>query len=329
MASINEATDEKNKMYKRATCAALLFFSVSSTLCAQASKSRDGSYAYDTFVIPFAAESLKCVVSTVMECGTGGSFKGSEFKVQRFLKFSIPAACYFVSNNCMLYIIRELGGVTFQVTNNLKILSTGVLMRLFLGRKLTWLQWKALIILAVGCTVTQFKSCERADVKIHLDQNLIMRGFGYAMIVLNAFASGAGGVVSEKLLKGSRQTQESIHMQNAQLYLFGAVFGLVAIRYNNLSKSIDNGKEDSYGVLSMFDGFNPYAFAAVLSLAATGLLVSVILKYMDNFVKCFVAAVSMFLVALFDALMRDEHPTLQLFCGVTLTCLALEQYYFS
>lgn len=158
MTLLNEETSDKEKMYKHATCAALLFFSVSSTLCAQASKSFDGSYAYDTFVIPFAAESLKCVVSIALECGTGGLVKGSEFKVQRFLTFSIPAACYFVSNNCMFYIIRELGGVTFQVTNNLKILSTGLLMRLFLGRKLTWLQWKALIVLAVGCAVTQFKS---------------------------------------------------------------------------------------------------------------------------------------------------------------------------
>jgi len=79
--------------------------------------------------------------------------------VQIFLAFSIPVVCYFVSN--MLYVIRELAGVTFQVTNKLEILSTGLLMRLFLGRKLTWLQWKALIALAVGCTVTQFKSCER------------------------------------------------------------------------------------------------------------------------------------------------------------------------
>ena len=164
---------------------------MSSTLCAQASKSLDGSYAYDTFVIPFSAESLKCVVSIALECGTGVSLKGRELKVQRFLTFSIPAACYFVSN--MLYVIRELAGVTFQVTNNLKILSTGLLMRLFLGRKLTWLHWKALNegVLAVGCAVTQFKSCARDDATISLDQNFIRQALGYAMVFLNPFASQA------------------------------------------------------------------------------------------------------------------------------------------
>lgn len=177
--------------------------------------------------------------------------------------------------------------------------------------------------------MTQFKSCARDDAKISLDQNFMRQALGYSMVFLNAFASGTGGVVSEKLLKGSRQTQESIHVQNAQLYFFGAVFGLVAIRYNDLSKSIDDWEKHSYGVLSMFEGFNSYAFAAVLSLAASGLLVSFILKYMDNFVKCFVAAVSMLLVALFDALMRGEQPSFQLFCGITLTCIALEQYYFA
>ena len=49
------------------------------------------------------------------------------WSLQRFLSFAIPGFCYFVSNNCMFLIIRELGPTTFQITNNLKILSTGVL----------------------------------------------------------------------------------------------------------------------------------------------------------------------------------------------------------
>ena len=317
---------EKSKVHRVLVCGALLFFTVSSTLCTQASKSTDGSYAYNTFVIPFVAESLKFFISIGLELVYGS--KEAEFDVQRFLRFSIPASCYFISNNCMFYIIKELGGVTFQVTNNLKIISTGLLMQLFLRRRLRWSQWKSLVILAVGCAVTQLKVCDFSDTRLSVDRNAMERGFGYAMILMNAFASGAGGVISEILLKGSRQ-QVSIHRQNAQLYFFGAAFGIVAIRQNSSFESMYVRNEYSYSIISIFDGFNLFAYAAILSLAASGLFVSIVLKYMDNFVKCFVAAVSMLLVAMCDMLIWNEPPTLQFFLGVTLTCIALEQYYFS
>jgi drug/metabolite transporter (DMT)-like permease len=58
----------------------------------------------------------------------------------------------------MFYIIRYLGAATFRVMSNLKVLSTGifgVFMCVFLDRKLSWMQWKALITLVIGCMVTR------------------------------------------------------------------------------------------------------------------------------------------------------------------------------
>jgi hypothetical protein len=81
------------------------------------------------------------------------------------------------------------------------------------------------------------------------------------------------------------------------------------MRYNDLSKIID--------------------YRENITTSSTELLVSFVLKYTDDFVKCFVAAVSILLVALFNALMRDEQQSFQLFYDATLTCIALEQYYFS
>ena len=63
---------------------------------------------------------------------------GEEYSWPSLLLYSVPALCYFVSNNCTFYINRELGPTTFQVTNNLKTLSTAILMRFVLSCKLTW-----------------------------------------------------------------------------------------------------------------------------------------------------------------------------------------------
>lgn len=296
-------------LFKLGSCTALLFFSVGSTLFAEASKSENGTYPYNSFMIPCTVEAVKLCVSTALLVlsRASGDIGAIQLQPAKFAMFALPALCYFVSNNCMFYIIKDLGPTTFQITNNLKVLSTGVLMRVFLGRKLTWLQWKALVLLVLGSAVTQLRSGTPSKEK--------RSGFGYTMVIMNSLASGAGGVISEKLLKGGNGTApESIHLQNVQLYFFGLSFGL-ASSWPNMST---NG---------VFDGFNFWAYATVMSLSLAGLLVSLILKYLDNFAKCFVAALAIFFVA--AAQVASESNILQpnLVIGIVLTCMALEQYH--
>ena len=79
----------------------------------------------------------------------------------------------------------------------------------------------------------------------------------------------------------------------------------------------------------IFAGFNTFAYATVATLTICGLLVSFILKYIDNVAKCFVAALSMICIAFIDATLKQEALSLQLVLGILLTCIALEQYNFS
>ena len=62
------------------------------------------------------------------------------------------------------------------------------------------------------------------------------------------------------------------------------------------------------------------------ALTLAGLLVSFILKYLDNFAKCFVAALSIVFVAVLHSLMQGVGTGLHLIIGIVLTCMALEQY---
>ena len=118
-------------------------------------------------------------------------FKGEvpavSFEPMKTAFFALPALCYFISNNCMFVIIRELGPTTFQIMNNLKVLATGVLMHVFLGRKLTWIRWKALLMLVLGSCVTQLRTEEEPSGS----------ELGYILVVVNSFVSGAGGVISD------------------------------------------------------------------------------------------------------------------------------------
>ena len=296
------------------SCATLLIFSVSATILAEASKNSDGTYPYNTFVVPLTVEAVKLLASA-SQVGYH-SFRGQRqienFTPSSFSLYVVPALCYFISNNCMFFIIRELGPSTFQVTNNLKVLSTAVFMRALLSRKLTWLQVKALILLVCGSALTQSNHSTSPEDSKH-------SWFGYTMVIANATAAGIGGVYSERLLKGSKsQRTDSIHWQNCQLYFFGALFGIISL-------SADNKLE----IFHLFKGFNLAAYLTVIVLAACGLLVSFILKYLDNFAKCFVGALSMIAVAIIHAFMTSEGVSLNLGIGITLTCIAIEQYNLS
>ena len=197
-------------------------------------------------------------------------------------------------------------------------------MRVFLDRKLSWMQWKALIMLVIGCMVTQLSAkvveAGHAVQKSHLA--------GYVLVFVSAVASGAGGVFSERLLKGSSSKkqkfyckEDSIHWKNMQLYLFGMLFGVVSL--------LTDAKSTSLPGQNLFDGFNMFAYATVATLAICGLLVSFILKYLDNVAKCFCAAFSMLCVALLDSAIKQEMIPLRVALGIILTGLALEQYNLS
>tara|TARA_B110000003_G_scaffold244904_1_gene254326 strand:+ start:361 stop:1413 length:1053 start_codon:yes stop_codon:yes gene_type:complete len=316
------------RLLKVASCVLLLFSSVSATIFTEASKLEDGTYPYNTFVIPCAVEAVKLVASSALfvreRVARGELQTPLGLTIRGFAAYAFPSFCYFVSNNCMFHIIRHLGASTFQIMNNLKVLSTGVFMYIFLNRKLSWMQWKALIMLVIGCMVTQLSA--RAVEGGNADEQSSLAG--YVLVFVSAVASGAGGVFSERLLKGQGTEQQksnreidSIHWKNMQLYLFGMMFGVVSLHMD--------AKVASLPARNLFDGFNAFAYGTVVTLAICGLLVSFILKYLDNVAKCFCAALSMLCVALLDSAMKHEAIPLRVTLGIVLTGLALEQYNLS
>ena len=301
-------------LQKLTSCVLLLFFSVSATIFTEVSKLKDGTYPYNTFVIPCAVEAMKLVASSAMLVRERVTRRKSQtplgFTIRVFAAYAFPAFCYFVSNNCMFYIIRELGPTTYQLTNNLKLFATAYLMRVFLARKLSWMKWKALLLLFIGSV-----NAEIADNEVTVQ----LRGsfFGYLIVILSCFAAGCGGILSEKFLKGTPDARitVSIHWQNIQLYFFGVVFGLVSLLFNKVDLS--NG---------VFHGFNLAAYTAVFTMTVSGLSVSFILKYVDSIAKCFVMVVSTLCVACIQSSMVHENIPPRLILSAVITYLAVDQY---
>ncbi|XP_011016332.1 PREDICTED: CMP-sialic acid transporter 4-like, partial [Populus euphratica] len=121
---------------------------------------RAGKYEYSVTTANFMVETLKCALSLAALARTWKkegvtednrlSTTFDEVKV-----YPIPAALYLVKNLLQYYIFAYVNAPGYQILKNLNIISTGVLYRIILKRKLSEVQWAGFILLCAGCTTAQ------------------------------------------------------------------------------------------------------------------------------------------------------------------------------
>jgi UDP-sugar transporter A1/2/3 len=77
-------------------------------------------------------------------------------------KLSIPAILYVIQNNLQYVAASNLDVATFQVTYQMKILTTAFFSVLLLGKRLSSVKWLSLLLLAVGVGIVQIQSTGQA-----------------------------------------------------------------------------------------------------------------------------------------------------------------------
>uniref|UniRef100_A0A2I2ZMW6 Solute carrier family 35 member A2 n=1 Tax=Gorilla gorilla gorilla TaxID=9595 RepID=A0A2I2ZMW6_GORGO len=195
------------------------------------------------------------------------------------LKLAVPSLIYTLQNNLQYVAISNLPAATFQVTYQLKILTTALFSVLMLNRSLSRLQWASLLLLFTGVAIVQAQQAGGGGPR-PLDQN---PGAGLAAVVASCLSSGFAGVYFEKILKGS---SGSVWLRNLQLGLFGTALGLVGLWWAEGTAVATRG---------FFFGYTPAVWGVVLNQAFGGLLVAVVVKYADNILKGFATSLSIVL----------------------------------
>merc|ERR1712019_293348 len=72
------------------------------------------------------------------------------------LKVSVPSLLYAVQNNLLFISLSNLSGAVYQVTYQLKILTTAILSVIMLGKSLGSTKWCSLFLLTAGVTLIQY-----------------------------------------------------------------------------------------------------------------------------------------------------------------------------
>ena len=190
------------------------------------------------------------------------------------LKIFVPACLYVVQNNLLFIALSYLDAGTYQVTYQLKILTTAFFSVTLLRRSLSFEKWGSLFILTIGVALVQLASIS-GSTAVSNNQWLGL------MITLSACViSGFAGVYLELVLKTSRP---SVWVRNVQLSLFSIIPSAFAVLWTD---------GDRVAELGFFHGYTTLTFCVVLLQACSGLIVAVVVKYADNILKGFGAAIS-------------------------------------
>lgn len=219
------------------------------------------------------------------------------------LKLAVPSGLYTIQNNLLYVALSNLDAATYQVTYQLKILTTAMFSVCMLHKKLGILKWVSLVLLMIGVTLVQLHSDE-GESSTSKELSLSGQFVGLLAVLTACCSSGFAGVYFEKILKGTKAT---IWMRNVQLGSFGVIFGLMAVMINDGSQVASGG---------FLQGYNRITWIVISLQAFGGLVVAAVVKYADNILKGFATSVSI-VVSSFVSFyfLGDFQPTSYFFLG--------------
>lgn len=228
------------------------------------------------------------------------------------LKVCVPSLVYMIQNNLLYVAASHLDAATYQVTYQLKILTTAVFAVTILGRKLGGHQWVALLILLVGVAMVQLaQTVEKgaevvAALSVTETQPSKQRFLGFSAALMACMLSGFAGIYFEKILKGSNV---SVWMRNIQLSLLSLPFGMIACFIYDHKGVSTNG---------FFNGYDAFVWFLVAQQAGGGLLVAVVVKYADNILKGFATSLAIVLSCIASIYLFNFQLTFQFTLGAAM-----------
>uniref|UniRef100_A0A8D3C5X5 Solute carrier family 35 member 2 n=1 Tax=Scophthalmus maximus TaxID=52904 RepID=A0A8D3C5X5_SCOMX len=217
------------------------------------------------------------------------------------LKMSVPSLIYTLQNNLQYVAISNLPAASFQVTYQLKILTTALFSVLMLRKSLSRVQWVSLLLLFAGVAIVQVCSFS-CPLTCLLSPHLSPANYmvGLVAVVISCLSSGFAGVYFEKILKGS---SASVWVRNVQLGIFGTALGMLGLWWNDGAAVAEHG---------FLFGYTNMVWCVIFNQAFGGLLVAVVVKYADNILKGFATSFSIIVSTVLSIYLFSFHVDLSL-----------------
>ncbi|XP_043584539.1 UDP-galactose translocator [Bombus pyrosoma] len=227
------------------------------------------------------------------------------------LKVSVPSLLYVVQNNLLYISASNLDAATYQVTYQLKILTTAFFAVIILRKSLKNTQWGALILLVIGVVLVQLAQSSDTALPSGIEQNHLL---GFSAALSACFLSGFAGIYFEKILKDS---DISVWMRNIQLSLLSLPFGLITCFVNDGEMLRKQG---------FFFGYDLFICYLIVLQAGGGLIVAMVVKYADNILKGFATSLAIIISCIASIYLFDFNLSFQFSLGAILVICSIFMY---
>jgi UDP-sugar transporter A1/2/3 len=295
---------------------------------------------YEIMVSPEASQST--TILGIFEELASAVFTGDSWKM------AIPAVLYTMQNSLQYFAAGNLDAATFQVTSQLKVLTTAVFSVILLGRVLDIRKWLSLVLLMVGVAVASYPvgfSGEtvltikelRETLAPHPPRNIWdLKALGNAAAGQLTKRSATYEGIDEDFANQNPRVQASVGL--IALTTACVLSGLAGVYFEKILKEpkknvhtpsvwVRNVQLSFYslwpalfiGVLfkdgehiardGFFAGYNSVVWTAVVMQALGGITVALVIKYADNIAKNFATSFSIILSFLASVSLFDFEIT--------------------
>eukprot|EP00064_Thunnus_orientalis_P009939 superscaffoldBa00001295_g9965 len=272
------------------------------------------------------------------------------------LKWAVPAFLYFVDNLIIFYVMTYLQPAMAVLFSNFVILTTAVLFRIVLKRRLSWVQWAALVILflSIVSLTTGSGGSQNSIAVPGLHSNPLSTPSNSCLLYTQLLEQMRNSSASESWvssLPGQAWRNRVVEKLKSLgvghiLLLLQCFISAMANIYNEkilkegdqLTESIfiQNSKFLTLGLGSeargltihcgLLHGHNIYSLGLVLATASLGLSVAFILKFRDNMFHVLTGQITTVLVTALSLFLFDFHPSLDFFLQAPMVLLAIFIY---
>lgn len=338
------------------------------------SANAENKYDFHPASVNLLAEALKLVFCLIMSIRVivreGRSCRDLGFSSTTSLlvsfKWAIPAFLYFLDNIIIFYVMTYLQPAMAVLFSNFVILTTAVLFRIVLKRRLSWVQWASLVILflaIVSLTMGSGGNQHPISMPGGIHANPLSTPSNSCVLYTQLLEQMKNSSASESwtsVLPGQEWRNKIVE----KLRTFGVGHILLILQcfisamaniYNEkilkegdqLTESIfiQNSKLYVFGLIfngltlglgseargitihcGLLHGHNAFSLGLVLVTAALGLSVAFILKFRDNMFHVLTGQITTVLVTALSLFLFDFRPSLDFFLQAPMVLLAIFIY---